>query len=47
LDLLRALQHQDRTNVSLAVFGATILGFSSMFTGINFITTIHRCAHRA
>jgi cytochrome c oxidase subunit I len=30
------------TNVSLAIFGATILGFSSMLTGINFITTIHR-----
>ena len=30
------------TNVTLAVFGAFILGFSSMLTGINFITTIHR-----
>jgi cytochrome c oxidase subunit 1 len=30
------------TNVSLAIFGAFILGFSSMLTGINFITTIHR-----
>jgi cytochrome c oxidase subunit 1 len=30
------------TNISLAVFGAFILGFSSMLTGINFITTIHR-----
>jgi cytochrome c oxidase subunit 1 len=30
------------TNVSLAVFGAFILGFSSMLTGINFIATIHR-----
>jgi len=30
------------TNVSLAVFGAFVLGFSSMLTGINFITTIHR-----
>lgn len=30
------------TNVGLAVFGAFILGFSSMLTGINFITTIHR-----
>ena len=29
-------------NVSLAVFAAFILGFSSMLTGINFITTIHR-----
>jgi cytochrome c oxidase subunit I len=30
------------TNVSLAVFGVFLLGFSSMLTGINFITTIHR-----
>ena len=30
------------TNISLAVFGAFILGFSSMLTGINFIPTIHR-----
>jgi cytochrome c oxidase subunit 1 len=30
------------TNVTMAVFGAFILGFSSMLTGINFITTIHR-----
>jgi cytochrome c oxidase subunit 1 len=30
------------TNVTLAVFGAFVLGFSSMLTGINFITTIHR-----
>ncbi|MDR3673124.1 MAG: cbb3-type cytochrome c oxidase subunit I, partial [Holophaga sp.] len=30
------------TNVTLAVFGAFILGFSSMLTGINFITTIHQ-----
>jgi cytochrome c oxidase subunit 1 len=30
------------TNVTLAVFGAFTLGFSSMLTGINFITTIHR-----
>jgi len=30
------------TNVSLAVFGVFVLGFSSMLTGINFITTIHR-----
>ena len=30
------------TNISLAVFGAFVLGFSSMLTGINFITTIHR-----
>jgi len=30
------------TNVSLAVFAAFILGMSSILTGINFITTIHR-----
>ena len=30
------------TNVSLAVFAAFVIGFSSMLTGINFITTIHR-----
>jgi cytochrome c oxidase subunit 1 len=30
------------TNVTLAVFAAFVLGFSSMLTGINFITTIHR-----
>ncbi len=30
------------TNVTLGVFAAFILGFSSMLTGINFVTTIHR-----
>ncbi|WP_305733485.1 cytochrome c oxidase subunit I [Trichlorobacter ammonificans] len=30
------------TNVSLALFGVFILGFSSILTGINFVTTIHR-----
>ncbi len=30
------------TNVSTAVFAAFILGFSSMLTGINFITTVHK-----
>uniref|UniRef100_C6E7U6 Cytochrome c oxidase, subunit I n=1 Tax=Geobacter sp. (strain M21) TaxID=443144 RepID=C6E7U6_GEOSM len=30
------------TNVSLAVLGVFILGFSSILTGINFVTTIHR-----
>jgi cytochrome c oxidase subunit 1 len=30
------------TNVTLAVFAAFVLGFSSMLTGINFITTILR-----
>ncbi len=30
------------TNVSLSVFAAFILGFSSILTGLNFITTIHR-----
>jgi cytochrome c oxidase subunit 1 len=30
------------TNVTLGVFAAFVLGFSSMLTGLNFITTIHR-----
>jgi cytochrome c oxidase subunit 1 len=30
------------TNVSLAIFSAFVLGFSSILTGINFITTVHR-----
>jgi len=30
------------TNVSLAVFAAFILGLSSILTGLNFVTTIHR-----
>ena len=30
------------TNVTATVFAAFILGFSSMLTGLNFITTIHR-----
>jgi len=30
------------SNVSLAVFAAFILGFSSVLTGLNFVTTIHR-----
>lgn len=30
------------TNVTLAVFAAFILGFSSILTGLNFITTVHR-----
>jgi len=29
-------------NVSLALFAAFVLGFSSILTGINFVTTIHR-----
>jgi cytochrome c oxidase subunit 1 len=29
-------------NVSLAVFGVFVLGFSSILTGLNFVTTIHR-----
>ena len=33
---------QTATNVDLAVIGAFILGFSSILTGINFVTTIHR-----
>ena len=30
------------TNVVLTVFGAFVLGFSSILTGLNFIVTIHR-----
>ncbi|MCG8530306.1 MAG: cbb3-type cytochrome c oxidase subunit I [Desulfovibrionales bacterium] len=30
------------TNVSLAVFAIFVLGFSSILTGLNFVTTIHR-----
>ncbi len=30
------------TNVTMAVFGAFVLGFASILTGLNFITTIHR-----
>ncbi|MFC2085455.1 cytochrome c oxidase subunit I [Bacteroidota bacterium] len=30
------------TNISLALFAAFVLGFSSILTGINFVTTIHR-----
>ncbi len=30
------------TNVILPLFGAFILGFSSILTGLNFITTVHR-----
>ncbi|MGD0835853.1 MAG: cbb3-type cytochrome c oxidase subunit I [Polyangia bacterium] len=30
------------TNVTLAVLGAFVIGFSSILTGINFITTMHR-----
>jgi cytochrome c oxidase subunit I len=35
------------TNVSTAVFAAFILGFSSMLTGLNFITTIHKMRTKA
>jgi cytochrome c oxidase subunit 1 len=30
------------TNVPLAIFGAFVIGFSSILTGLNFVTTIHR-----
>ncbi|OGR32542.1 MAG: cytochrome c oxidase subunit I [Desulfuromonadales bacterium GWD2_61_12] len=30
------------TNVSLAVFAVFIIGFSSILTGLNFVTTVHR-----
>ncbi|MFO7910702.1 MAG: cbb3-type cytochrome c oxidase subunit I [Desulfotignum sp.] len=35
------------TNVSTAVFAAFVLGFSSMLTGLNFITTVHKMRDRA
>ncbi len=35
------------TNVSTAVFAAFILGFSSMLTGLNFITTVHKMRDKA
>jgi cytochrome c oxidase subunit 1 len=34
------------TNVTLAVFAAFVLGFSSILTGLNFIVTIHRMRAR-
>lgn len=33
---------RSNTNVSLAIFAAFVLGFSSILTGLNFVTTIHR-----
>lgn len=33
---------QTPANVSIAVFGVFVLGFSSILTGLNFVTTIHR-----
>lgn len=30
------------TNISMALFAAFVLGFSSILTGVNFITTVHR-----
>ena len=33
---------QTHTNVTLAAFAVFILGFSSILTGINFVTTVHR-----
>ncbi|HKJ99206.1 MAG TPA: cbb3-type cytochrome c oxidase subunit I [Desulfotignum sp.] len=35
------------TNVSTTVFAAFVLGFSSMLTGLNFITTVHKMRDRA
>lgn len=35
-----------QNNVSLTVFAAFTLGMSSMLTGLNFITTIHRMRHK-
>jgi cytochrome c oxidase subunit 1 len=36
------LSEQVMSNISVAVFGVFILGFSSILTGLNFVTTIHR-----
>jgi cytochrome c oxidase subunit 1 len=33
---------QTKTNVSMATFAAFILGMSSILTGVNFVTTVHR-----
>ncbi len=38
---------ETESNVSLTVMAAFILGMSSMLTGLNFITTIHRLRDRA
>ncbi|TAL38739.1 MAG: cytochrome c oxidase subunit I [Spirochaetes bacterium] len=35
-----------KTGVSITVFAVFVLGMSSMLTGINFITTVHRLRHR-
>ncbi len=34
------------THVALPLFGAFLVGWSSILTGLNFITTIHRLRHR-
>ena len=39
--------HYLNTNVVTAGLGIFIAGFCSIFTGLNFIVTIHRCAPRA
>jgi cytochrome c oxidase subunit 1 len=33
---------RSQANISVAVFGVFLLGFSSILTGLNFVTTIHR-----
>lgn len=33
---------QNQANISMALLAAFILGFSSIFTGINFVATVHR-----
>lgn len=35
-----------KANVSLTVMAAFVLGMSSMLTGLNFITTVHRMRHK-
>ena len=36
------LSIESQANISVAVLGVVVLGFSSILTGLNFVTTIHR-----
>ena len=36
------LSVESQANISVAVFGVFVLGFSSILTGLNFVTTVHR-----
>jgi cytochrome c oxidase subunit 1 len=47
LDVLHALRSvYSNGYVVLAISGAFLAGFSSILTGLNFIVTVTRCAHR-